>query len=82
MKSGLSDELSDIRKGKLVPVVGRVITLECKINAISIDPGHGCGHHTKVEMINDDMRVSGLAFSTPGFLLDFFETRFYFQRAA
>jgi len=38
MKSGLSDEFSDIRKGEMLTIVDSVATLGCEINAVGINP--------------------------------------------
>ena len=78
MKSRLSDEFSHIRKGEMLTFVDSVTTLGGEINAVGINPGNGCGHHTKIEMIHHRMGFPVLTLSTADFLFDFFETGFNF----
>ena len=82
MKSRLSDEFSHIRKGKMLTLVDSVTTLGREINVVGINPGNGCRHHTKIEMINDGMRIPVLALGTADVLFDFFETGFNFPSRA
>ena len=54
-------------------IIHSITTLGRLLKVIGIDPGNGSGHHTKVEMIGDGMRLPGLTFRAADFLFDLFE---------
>ena len=62
IERSLSNQFSDIGKGKVTSIVNSVTTLRCFIKVIGVNPGYGGGHHAEVEMVGNGMAVSGLTF--------------------
>ncbi|MEJ2426895.1 MAG: hypothetical protein P8101_21085 [Candidatus Thiodiazotropha sp.] len=66
--------VSSAEPGDFPLFVNSVATLGCLSKVIGIGPGKRGGHHTKVEMIGNGMRIPGLAFRAADLLFDFFES--------
>ena len=77
-KSGLGNDVSQIREGETVAASDFMPTFWGVFQPCSIDPGNGSRHHRKIDVIDHGMGITGLTFAAANVLFDLLETGFDF----